>query len=161
MSTTGEEREDMAHIRTASADDIPRILELYDELGIHYSQVEKNRIVTPEDIRNVFAEIDAGPGHEIFLVEDEGEVAGSIVLLIVPNLSHSATPWAIAENLIVGGKYRRRGYGKMLLEHVINRAREKGCHKVQLLSDRRRKEAHRLYHSVGFESSVHGFRMYF
>ena len=66
----------MASIRPATEEDIPRILELYDELGIHSSQVEKNRNATQEDMHKVFAEIQADPRHEIFAVEDHGEVAG-------------------------------------------------------------------------------------
>lgn len=151
----------MAHVRPATDRDIPRILELYDELTIQLSQVEQTRHLTPADARKVFADISADPRHDIFVLEDGDEVAGTVVLLIVPNLSHSATPWALLENLVVSEKYRRRGFGRMLLEHAVSRARDKGCYKVQLMSDRRREEAHALYGSVGFEASAYGFRLYF
>jgi ribosomal protein S18 acetylase RimI-like enzyme len=151
----------MAHIRPATDNDIPRILELYDELVIQLSQVEQARNLTPDDARKVFADIYADPRHELFVLEDQGEVVGTIVLLVIPNLSHSATPWALVENLVVSEKYRRRGFGRMLLEHAAARAREQGCYKVQLMSDRRREEAHRLYSSIGFEASAYGFRLYF
>lgn len=151
----------MANVRLATEEDIPRILGLYHELTIHLSQVEMSRSPSPDDVREVFAEICADPRHELSVAEEGGEVLGTVVLLIVPNLSHSATPWAIVENLIVGEKYRREGYGRMLLEHVIARAEEKGCHRIELCSDLRRKEAHQLYSSVGFEASAYGFRIYF
>ncbi|MGB2582554.1 MAG: GNAT family N-acetyltransferase [Dehalococcoidia bacterium] len=151
----------MANVRLATEEDIPRILGLYHELTIHLSQVEMSRSPSPDDVREVFAEICADPRHELFVAEDGGEVVGTVILLIVPNLSHSATPWALVENLVVGEKYRREGYGRMLLEHVIARAKEKGCHRIELCSDLRRKEAHQLYSSVGFEASAYGFRIYF
>jgi len=151
----------MANIRLATEEDVPRILDLYHELTISLSQVEISRSPSPDDYRKVFAEICGDPRHELFVAEDKGEVVGTVVLLIVPNLSHSATPWALVENLVVGQKYRRTGLGKMLLEHVIARAKEKGCHRIELCSDKRRKEAHRLYRSVGFEASAYGFRIYF
>lgn len=151
----------MAHVRPATDKDIPRILELYDELIIQLSQLEQTRHLTPDYARKVFADISADPRHDIFVVEDQSEVAGTVVLLIVPNLSHSATPWALLENLVVSERYRRRGFGRMLLKHAVSRAREKGCYKVQLMSDKRREEAHRLYGSVGFEASAYGFRLYF
>ena len=151
----------MANVRLATEEDIHRILGLYHELTIHLSQVEMSRSPSPDDVRKVFAEICADPRHELSVAEEGGEVVGTVVLLIVPNLSHSATPWAIVENLIVGEKYRREGYGRMLLEHVIARAKEKGCHRIELCSDLRRKEAHQLYSSVGFEASAYGFRIYF
>lgn len=151
----------MAHVRLAADKDIPRILELYDELSIQLSQVEQARNLTPDDARKVFADICADPRHELFVLEDQGEVVGTVVLLIVPNLSHSATPWALVENLVVSEKYRRRGFGRMLLEHVVAHARDKGCHRVELMSDKRRGEAHELYGSLGFEALAYGFRRYF
>ncbi len=151
----------MAIIRLATEEDIPRILGLYHELTMHFSQVEMSRSPSPDDVREVFAEICADPRHEFFVAEDGGEVVGTVVLLIVPNLSHSATPRAVVDNLIVSEKYRRGGYGRMLLEHVIARAKEKGCHRIELCSDLRRKEAHQLYRSIGFEASAYGFRIYF
>jgi len=151
----------MANIRLATEEDIPRILDLYHELTISLSQVEMSRRPSSDDYRRVFAEIRADPRHELLVVEYQGQVVGTVVLLIVPNLSHSATPWALVENLIVGQKQRRMGFGKLLLEYVIARAKEKGCHRIELCSDKRRREAHRLYRSVGFEPSAYGFRIYF
>lgn len=151
----------MADIRLATEEDVPRILDLYRELTISFSQVEMSRSPSPDDYRKAFAEIRADPRHELFVAEYQGEVVGTVVLLIVPNLSHNATPWALVENLIVSQKHRGMGLGKMLLEHVIARAKEKGCHRIELCSDQRRKEAHRLYRFVGFEASAYGFRIYF
>jgi GNAT superfamily N-acetyltransferase len=88
-------------------------------------------------------------------------VVGTIELLVVPNLSHNGTPFAFLENLIVTEKHRKRGLGRMLLEHAVGLARESGCHMVELCSDVRRKEAHKLYSSMGFESQAHCFRLFF
>ena len=151
----------MVNIRLATEEDIPRILDLYHKLTISLSRVEMGRSPSPDDYRKVFAEICADPRHELLVAEYQGQVVGTVVLLIVPNLSHSATPWALVENLIVAQKHRRRGAGKLLLEYVIARAKEKGCHRIELCSDKRRREAHRLYRSVGFEASAYGFRIYF
>ena len=147
----------MASIRPATEEDVPGILDLYDELAIR-REAERPSL---EEARRVFAEIAADPGHEIFVAEEGGQIAGSIVLLTVPNLSHGARPWAIAENVIVSEKQRRRGTGKMLLEYVIARARDRGCYKIQLTSDERRREAHEFYGSLGFKASAYGFRLYF
>jgi predicted N-acetyltransferase YhbS len=153
--------EKMTNIRPATEEDIPSILDLYRELIISTSQVETSRSPSTDDYRKVFAEIRADPRHELLVAEDQGEVVGTVVLLIVPNLSHSATPWALVENLVVGHEYRRRGLGRLLLEYAVARAKEKGCYRIQLCSDKRREEAHRFYHSVGFEASAYGFRIYF
>ena len=148
-------------IRLAEERDVPRIVELYRELTITGSQVEHSRNPSLADYQLVFAEIRSDPRQKLLVMEQQGEVVGTIVLLIVPNLSHNGTPWAFLENLIVTERHRGRGLGRMLLEHAVGLAKKSGCHMVELCSDVRRKEAHKLYNSVGFEAQAHCFRLFF
>ena len=148
-------------VRRAVEEDIPRILELYRELTITTSDAESLRKPSPGDYRQVFNEIDAAQGHELLVLQYSEDVVGTLALIIVPNLSHSGCPWAIAENLIVDQRYRRQGLGRLLMEYAVTRAQQARCHKLVLTSDKRRDDAHRFYRSLGFESSAEGFRMYF
>lgn len=151
----------MMTIRSATEEDIPRILELYRELALTTSEIELSRSPSPDDYRRLFAEICAAPGHDLSVAEYQGEVVGTMVLLIVPNLSHGACPWAVVENIVIDRGHRRRGFGRLLMDYAIGRAREAGCYRIVLSSDKRRKEAHRFYRALGFEASAHGFRLYF
>jgi len=144
----------MATVRPATEKDITPILELYQELT-----GERNDL-TRYETGPALAEIAAMPGHELLVAEEDGVVVGTMVLLVVPNLSHGALPWAMVENMVVEQKYRRRGIGRLLMEYAIARARQAGCYKVQLLSNKKRHQAHRFYRSLGFEASAHGFRVY-
>jgi predicted N-acetyltransferase YhbS len=128
---------------------------------IAVSRLFEDAMQSPFQLHKVFAEICADPRHELLVAEYQGEVVGTVALLIVPNLSHSATPYAIAENLIVTRRHRRLGIGRQLMRYCIAKARDSGCHRIELCSDRRREEAHRLYRSLGFEPSAYGFRIYF
>jgi GNAT superfamily N-acetyltransferase len=150
-----------ATVRPAREDDIPRILELYNQLSIITSQVELSHVTSLEDYRRRFDEISAVPGHQLLVVEHKGQVMGSMVLLIVPNLSHGAHPWAIVENLIVDQKHREQGLGKMLINYGIIQAKDLGCFKIELSSTRNRRKAHQFYRSLGFEPLAYGFRLYF
>ena len=151
----------MAIVRMASEEDIPRILELYRELAITTSQVELGCSPSLDDCRRSFNEIRAAPGHELLVVECEGTVVGTMVLLIVPDLSHGASPWALVENMVIDPGYRRRGLGRLLMEHAIARAKEAGCYKLVLSSNKKRRDAHRFYRSLGLQHSAHGFRLRF
>lgn len=150
----------MAIVRAAVEDDIPRILELYQDLVITTSQQELKRGSPGDDYQRVFNEIQNMPGYELLVVDENGAVLGTMVLLIIPNLSHSALPWALVENMVVDSSYRRQGLGRLLMDYAIARAREAGCYKLTLSSNKKRPEAHRFYRSSGFEDSAHGFRMY-
>ncbi|MGD9117602.1 MAG: GNAT family N-acetyltransferase [Dehalococcoidia bacterium] len=144
----------MAKVRLATEQDIPRILELYEEL------TGERHDLTRHETGPVFKEISSMSGHELLVAEEDGEVVGTVVLIIVPNFSHGALPWAIVENLVVDPTHRRRGIGRMLTEYAIARAREAGCYKLQLLSSTKRRLAHWFYKRLGFKRSAHGFRMY-
>lgn len=151
----------MAVVRAAIESDIPRILELYRQLAITAAPAEQKPKPSLKDYRRVFDRIAAVSGLELLVAEEEGEVAGSLVLFIAPNLSHNGLPWALVENVIVDQKYRRQGMGQRLMDYAIARAKKAGCYRIGLSSDKRRKDAHRFYRSLGFEASSHGFRLYF
>jgi predicted N-acetyltransferase YhbS len=150
----------MGIVRAATEHDIPRILELYRQLVISSAPAEQNQEKSLRDYRRVFAQISAVPGLELLVAEEEGKVVGSVVLFIAPNLSHNGLPWALVENVIVDQKCRRQGIGKLLMDYAIVRAKDAGCYRIGLSSDKKRRDAHQFYRSLGFEASSHGFRLY-
>ena len=150
----------MATVRAATEKDIPCILALYHDLTSSVSADDEQSYPSPDDVKRVTVEILAMPGHQLLVAEEDGTVVGTTVLLIVPNLSHGALPWAIIENVVVDREYRRRGIGKLLMDHAIDCARRAGFYKVQLLSNKKRLEAHQFYQALGFETSAYGFRLY-
>jgi L-amino acid N-acyltransferase YncA len=150
----------MATVRAATEEDIPRILELYDDLSLSVSQTGEQSYPSPNEVQKVVDAISAMTGYELLVAEEDGTVVGTMVLLIVPNLSHRALPWATVENMIVDNRYRRRGIGRILMDYAIDRARQAGCYKIQLISNKKRLEAHNFYQEMGFETSVYGFRLY-
>jgi len=151
----------MAIIREATELDIPRILELYEELVTSTAPAETGHTPSLDEYRRVFEQVCDMPGHELVVAEENGEVIGTMVLLVVPNLSHSGLPWATVENVVTDQRFQRRGIGKLMMEYAIKYAREAGCYKLQLSSSKTRHEAHRFYENLGFEASAHGFRLYF
>jgi GNAT superfamily N-acetyltransferase len=55
---------------------------------------------------------------------------------------------------------RSRGLGRTLLEWAIERARARGCHMVQLTSDKTRPDAIRFYQTLGFAASHEGMKLF-
>jgi GNAT superfamily N-acetyltransferase len=97
----------------------------------------------------------------LLVIEENGETAGLMTLLIMPNISHGALPWALSEALVIDSKSRNRGLGGMLVNYAITKAREAGCYKLVLDSNIKRLDAQRFYRSLGFEEYSVGFRMHF
>ena len=55
--------------------------------------------------------------------------------------------------------YRKKGYGKQLLDYIINLAKEKNLDGVELDSGVHRFDAHRLYLSTRFSITCHHFSL--
>ena len=149
----------MANIRKAEPSDIPRILELYHQLSITTAPAELNIKVSHEYYRTILDRINNFPGMSLLVAAVDGEVVGSLVLVIVPNLAHRGLPWAVVENVIVDESRRRSGIGRLMMEYAVTEAKKAGCYRISLDSNNVRKDAHKFYESLGFKGSSIGFRM--
>lgn len=142
-------------IRPAIAADIPALLKLYEQLALDNAF----RTATEDRARAALDEIANQSGRALLVALDDGRVVGTVELLIIsPNLTHEGRPWALVEHMVVDHSARRQGVGRQLMEEAERRAREAGCHRISLFSDRRRGEAHAFYEALGFEAGSQGFR---
>jgi predicted nuclease with RNAse H fold/GNAT superfamily N-acetyltransferase len=145
-------------VRRATQSDLGALLSLYKELA-----AEKTT-AAPGGSRvsgSVLTEILDDPHRELVVAARGSDVVGTADLLVVPNLTHRAEPWAIVENVIVSATARREGIGRALMAHLLEFAGSHGCFKVQLVSGKHRAEAHRFYRSMGLEAVAEGFKIYY
>ncbi len=147
-------------IRRATEADLPRLVELLQQLSLGDNR-ELPAEPLPESYRAALRQIEADPRQRLLVAECEGRVVATLTLGIVPNLSHRGRPWAFVENVVVDAAERSKGYGEVLMRYAIEEARVAGCYKLVLTSNKRRHEAHRFYERLGFVASHEGFRMLF
>jgi GNAT superfamily N-acetyltransferase len=141
-------------VRLATPEDLDALLHLYVELSA------ANADVAREEADRVLRDMLAAPGLSLFVAVEHGDVVGTATLVVVPNLTHGARPWAQLENMVVAERLRRSGVGQALLRYCIDAAWAAGCYKVQLQSDNKREGAHRFYEREGFVASSRGYRLY-
>ncbi len=144
------------NVRRATEADLPRLIELMAQLRPDEPEAEDPSRV--EDYARVLARMTA-QGQRVLVAEDDGRIAGALVLAIVENITRRGTPYAIIENVIVDEAARGRGHGEALIEQAVEEARQAGCYKVSLTSNKRRSEAHRFYERLGFVQTHEAFRM--
>jgi GNAT superfamily N-acetyltransferase len=149
-----------ALIRPATESDIPRLIEMYQQLSLDDPR-EGLGPPLPSVYAETFRTIDADPKQHLLVAEVDGRVVGSLVLIVVPNLSHQGTPWAEIENMVVHEAMRGHRIGEALVQHAIDVARDVGCYKLTLTSNMRRTDAHRFYERMGFKTTHRAFRMTF
>ena len=133
-------------IREVMARDLPGLLDLY--LHLHEDSI-------PEDPRldSAWAQIMADPNHHILVDEVNGQIAASCVCVVVPNLTRSARPYALIENVVTRLEYRRQGRAAACLERAVEIARAAGCYKVMLLTGAKDPATLNFYRRAGFNDS--------
>jgi GNAT superfamily N-acetyltransferase len=85
-------------------------------------------------------------------------VVGVLQLTFMPSLTYQGG-WR-AQGVRVDARERSRGLGRALFEWAIARARERGCHLVQLTTDKARPDARRFYEGLGFVASHEGMKLH-
>jgi GNAT superfamily N-acetyltransferase len=145
------------HVREAVIRDLDSLLGLYEQLT---GPLDEPVPEPPPEPREVIAKIIADPARSLLVAELDGPLVGTVDVLIAPNLTHHAQPWALVENVVVADDARRRGAGRALMLRAIEIAREAGCYKVNLISGNERTGAHEFYRSLGFEEVGQGFKTY-
>ncbi len=145
--------------REARRSDLAAIVELLadDELG---SGRESTAGEPADSYVKAFAEIAADPNNELIVVCSGDEIVGTLQLTFIPNLTFQGGRRALIEGVRVRDFARGRGIGREMIAWAIDRAREKGCHLLQLTSNKQRTGAIRFYQSLGFEPSHEGMKLY-
>lgn len=146
-------------IRAAQAEDLPALLELYRDLEEAYGGLTGAQGPPGEVYRRIFDEIMADKNQYLLVVANGDKVAGTVTLVVVPNLGHRGRPWGAVENLVVHKDYRGRGFGRRLLETAVGIVRERGCYKLVLSSHLKRTGARRFYEKLGWRVSHVGFEL--
>ena len=131
-------------IREALKTELPRILILLQEL---------NREADPnlEKIHTIWQKMQRYPDYKVYVALRGTKLVGTFCLLIVDNLGHGGTPFAILDNVVVDPEHQGRGIGKMMLLKAMELARQNNCYKIMLSSGKHREQAHEFYRRSGFE----------
>src|ERR1700728_1417798 len=134
----------MTASREAGPDDFEDILRLYRQL-----QPEDPVLHDGSDAA-VFAQILGSPGLHLFVLEVDGVVVATTYLNVIPNLTRSASPYAVIENVVVEQALRGTGLGKQIMAGTLRAAWDAGCYKAMLMRCSRNPATHSFYRACGF-----------
>jgi GNAT superfamily N-acetyltransferase len=146
-------------IRRAIRSDVSAIVRMLadDALG---AQREAYESPLPSSYYAAFEAISADPNNELVVACEGDRVIGVLQLTFIPYLTYRGSWRALIEGVRIDSSARSRGLGRKLFEWAIERARQQGCHLVQLTSDKSRSDAIRFYESLGFVASHEGFKLH-
>jgi GNAT superfamily N-acetyltransferase len=138
-------------IRAARRDDYEEVTRLLEELG--------RPLVTSDselDCRAVYEAQVFDPDSHHVVAEGSSGVVAFASLHFRKRLNH-ATEEAWVPDLIVAERARRQGVGRALLDEIEQKARERGCHRIELESGYKRAEAHHMYRQFGMRDDGKSF----
>lgn len=132
--------------REAQSADFDDIMALYRQL-----HPDDPPIIDGSD-RTTFNEILTADWLHLYVLEKDQIVIATTYLNVIPNITRSAAPYAVIENVVVDGSRRGCGYGKMIMTHTLQQAWDARCYKVLLMTGSRQESTHAFYRSCGFSA---------
>ena len=144
--------------RRAIETDMPAIVRMLadDEIS---AQRERFETPLPQTYYDAFEAIDRDPNNELIVAEMDGKVIGTLQLMFLPSISYQGGTRAQVESVRVVQHLRGQGIGAEMMEWALARARQRGCHMMQLTSHKSREDAHRFYERLGFTKSHIGMKI--
>jgi glucosamine-phosphate N-acetyltransferase len=86
-------------------------------------------------LKNIVERMPENQNIYFYINNETNEIIGAITLIIEQKLIHNGAKAGHIEDLVVLDKYRSCGIGGVLLEYVIQLARDNNCYKVILDCD--------------------------
>jgi len=115
-------------VREATQADHDAVIELMQLLNTEDPKL-------PKDVSHqVFTQILNSNNFVITIAEIDAKLIGSCYINIIPNLTRSAAPYAVIENVVTHPAHRRMGVGRALIANALQHAKSNGCYKVMLLT---------------------------
>lgn len=144
-------------IEPATMDDLPQLADLLFDLFSHEQDFTPDR---EKQLRGLQLILEQPSRGRIFVVRNETKIIGMINLLITISTAEGGFV-LLLEDLVIERDHRGQGYGDRLLQHAFDFAREKGFHRITLLTDKPNIRATRFYLNHGFvESDMIPLRKY-
>lgn len=145
--------------RRATAADLPALVAMLadDVLG---AARECCTDPLPPAYRAAFDAIAADPNQLLAVALLDGDIAGMLQLTFIPYLTYQGGWRALIEGVRIAARHRDAGLGRQMLQWAIGQARLRGCHLVQLTTDKVRPDALRFYEGLGFRASHEGLKLH-
>lgn len=138
----------MIEIRPSTLTDALAVSALLEELGYK---------VSPEAAAARLQRLNATGSDPTFVAYESRRPLGLIALHRCRMIQYEKSVMRITA-LVVHHRTRRRGIGRLLIDHALRWAEQAGCELVELTSALDRTDAHAFYRNLGFEPNSMRFR---
>lgn len=132
-------------IRLIRKNELEQLLELYSHLH-NDDPILRDK----NEIMNLWEQIISNKNTYYIVVDMEGQIVASCMLVVILNLTRNARPYGLIENVVTHKNFRRRGFGKAILSEALRISKEQDCYKVMLLTSSKEAGTLNFYEDAGF-----------
>ncbi|MDP2621218.1 MAG: GNAT family N-acetyltransferase [Hyphomicrobiales bacterium] len=143
-------------IRPALRADLAAVLALYAQ-----PDIDDGEVLGPEEAARIFERFSAYPDYTLYVAEQDGTAVGSFALLIMDNLGHFGAPSGVVEHVVVNPGFQDEGIGTAMMRFAARTCRDRGCYKLALSADVKRKRAYAFFERLGFQRHGYSFLLSF
>jgi len=130
-------------ITNLTEDDLPDLAALYKLFWGEESSVEK--------MKTTFSKLNHNPDYIFLAARSDNQIVGSLMGIVCHELYGDCRPFLVVEDMIVDQNLRRQGIGSMLMNSIEEKAKERDCCHIILVTDTDRHDAQQFYASLGFD----------
>lgn len=129
--------------------------ELFNLLDLYTCLHEQDAVLEHNDqLRHHWDAMMQDETMHILVVEYDGVLVASCVLHCLKNLTRGGRSYALIENVVTHTSYRRKGYGRMVLDKAKQIAQEYDCYKIMLLTGRTSEHTYQFYQEAGYRNDL-------
>lgn len=150
---------DLVTLRRAEKSDVPHIVHLSVE---GRPDGKPKKIIPnplPDGYISAFERIQANSNCVLIVAEIDHSIIGTFQITFLTFIAGAGHDDCQIESVYVDAKWRNKGIGTAMMQWVIEFAKTRRCRRIQLTTNKLRKNAHRFYQSLGFELSHEGAKM--
>jgi phosphinothricin acetyltransferase len=142
----------MVKVRQAVENDLPDILEIYNDIILHTTAIYDYKPHTLE-MHKTWFKGKQDLGFPVFVAEENGKLVG--FSSIGPFRLWAAYKYSVENSVHVAADCRGKGIGKMLIPPLIEAAKKMEKHTIIAGIDATNEASLRLHKSFGFEETAH------
>ncbi|MES2996796.1 MAG: GNAT family N-acetyltransferase [Verrucomicrobiota bacterium] len=141
--------EDAPRVEPATIEDLQALTELVMDLMARSEDFTPDQMLQERGLRLILEQPSRG---RIFVVRNNERIFGMVNLLFTISTARGGFV-ILMEDVIIHPDHRNVGYGAMLLDHVVEFARQKNFKRITLLTDKMSAASQEFFKKQGFEYS--------
>lgn len=140
---------DRPRVEMATLDDLPALTELVMDLFSTSGDFMPDREIQERGLRLILEQPSRG---RIVVLRNDDRIFGMVNMLFTISTARGGFV-ILMEDVVIHPRHRGQGYGTMLLDHVVEFAKQKRFLRITLLTDKISAESQEFFRKQGFEYS--------